>query len=155
VTVESFERILQGHPFFADLDPGVLETLAGCAANTVFPAGAFLFREGQLADRFFVVREGRVAVEIFRAVGGPLTVETVSGGEVLGWSWLFAPYKWHFDARAVSSVRALAFDAVCLRRKLEADKSVGYEVLRRFASVAVQRLESAQLQLLDMYVERP
>jgi CRP/FNR family transcriptional regulator, cyclic AMP receptor protein len=155
VSVESFERILAAHPFFADLDPGVLELLVGCASNTVFKAGSFLFREGQPADEFFVVRQGEVAVEIYRSVGGPLTVETVSGGEVLGWSWLFPPYKWHFDARAVSAVRALAFDAACLRRKLEADKAVGYEVLRRFASVAVQRLEATQLQLLDMYVERP
>ena len=155
MSVESFEKILGGHPFFADLDPGVLELLVGCASNTVFKAGSFLFREGQPADQFFVVREGRVAVEIYRSVGGPLTVETVSGGEVLGWSWLFPPYKWHFDARAVTAVRALAFDAACLRKKLEADKAVGFEVVRRFASVAVQRLEATQLQLLDMYVERP
>ncbi len=151
--MESLEKVLQSHPFFADLDPGLLETLVGCASNLVFKAGEFLAREGNPADRFFLVREGRVAVEIFRAVGGPLTVETVGGGEVLGWSWLFPPYKWHFDARAVTGVRALAFDAACLRRKLDADKAVGYEVVRRFASVAVQRLESTQLQLVDMYVE--
>ena len=107
VTIHTFEPILAEHPFFKDLPPPHLDTVVGCAANVVFEPGEFIFREGEAADRFFVVREGKVAVEIFAPNKGPVTIETVEDGEVLGWSWLFPPYKAVFDARALNAVRAL------------------------------------------------
>jgi CRP-like cAMP-binding protein len=155
MAIESFEGILSAHPFFAGLPPAHLGTLAGCAANVKIPVGAYLFREGQTAERFFVIRFGRVAVETFAPSRGPVTIETVDADDVLGWSWFFPPYRWHFDARAVTLVRALALDGVCLRRKCEEDPALGYELLKRFAKVVVSRLEATQLQLLDLYVERP
>jgi CRP-like cAMP-binding protein len=150
-----FEGTLAQHPFFGDLAPEHLATIAGCASNEVYPAGTFLCREGQAADRFYVLRFGRVAVEIATPVGGPVVVETVEPGEVLGWSWLFPPYKWHFDARATTLVRALALDGACLRKKCDEDPHLGYALMGRFAQLAVRRLEATQLQLLDLYVGKP
>ncbi len=155
MAIESFEKILGEHPFFRDLTPPHLATLVGCASNVTFDQGSFLFREGEAADRFYVLRFGRVAVETFAPTRGPLPIETVDAGEVLGWSWLFPPYKWHFDARATMLVRALALDGACLRTKCEQDPVLGFELMRRFASVVVQRLEATQLQLLDLYVNQP
>ncbi len=155
MSIHSFEGVLREHPFFAGLDDEHLALLAGCASNVVFHPGEFLFREGQDANQFFVLREGRVAVETFPPIGRPITIETMDGGEVLGWSWAFPPYKWHFDARAVIAVRALALDGACLRAKFDRQPTFGLEMLRRFSQVLVQRLEATQLQLLDMYVGRP
>jgi CRP/FNR family cyclic AMP-dependent transcriptional regulator len=152
---QGFEGILSEHPFFRDLATEQLATVAGCASNEVYPAGAFLCREGQPANHFYVPRFGRVAVEIATPTGGTMTVETVEAGEVLGWSWLFPPYKWHFDARAITLVRALALDGACLRKKCEDDPALGFELMKRFAQVAVRRLEATQLQLLDLYVSKP
>jgi CRP-like cAMP-binding protein len=152
---QGFEGILDQHPFFRGLPAPVLSTIAGCASNESFPAGGFLCREGQPAERFFLPRFGRVAVEIATPEGGPVTVETVEEGDVLGWSWLFPPYRWHFDARALTLVRALALDGACLRKKCEDDRALGYELMKRFAQLAVQRLEATQLQLLDLYVRKP
>jgi CRP-like cAMP-binding protein len=149
-----FEGILGEHPFFRDLLPEQLATIAGCASNETFQAGSFLCREGQAADRFYILRFGRVAVEIATPASGPVTVETVESGEVLGWSWLFPPYQWHFDARATTLVRALALDGACLRTKCEDDAALGYELMKRFAQLAVRRLEATQLQLLDLYVDK-
>jgi CRP/FNR family transcriptional regulator, cyclic AMP receptor protein len=154
LTIESFERILGDHPFFRGLEASTLATLVGCASNVTFDAGRFIFRTGEPAERFFIVRHGTVAVEIYAPGRGPVTIETVSGGEVLGWSWLFAPYKWHFDARATTLVRALALDGTCLREKCERDAALGYQMMQRFASVMVARLEATQLQLLDLYGSR-
>jgi CRP-like cAMP-binding protein len=120
-------------------------------SNVVFQPGDFVFREGQAADRFYVVREGRVAVEVFVPNKGPVTIETVEGGEVLGWSWLFPPYRAHFDARALNAVRALAIDGTCLRTKLEKDPARGYELTKRFTALVVARLEATRMQLLDLY----
>jgi CRP/FNR family transcriptional regulator, cyclic AMP receptor protein len=154
LAIESFERILSDHPFFQGLEPAQLATLVGCASNVTFDAGGFIFRAGEPAERFFMVRHGTVAVEIYAPGRGPVTIETVSGGEVLGWSWLFSPYRWHFDARATTLVRALALDGACLRGKCERDATLGYLMMRRFASVMVARLEATQLQLLDLYGSR-
>jgi CRP/FNR family cyclic AMP-dependent transcriptional regulator len=151
VTIENFERILAEHPFFKDLAEPHLETIVGCAANVKFDAGEFIYREGAPADHFYVVRHGKVGVEAFVPGRGAMTVETVEDGEVLGWSWLFPPYKAHFDARALTMVRALSLDGACLRAKCEKDPAFGYQLMKLFAPVLIQRLDATRLQLLDLY----
>jgi CRP-like cAMP-binding protein len=128
-----------------------LELLAGCASNVRFEAGDVLFREGDPADTFYVIRHGTVAIEAYGPARGEMTIETVEAGEVLGWSWLFPPYRWHFDARALSQVRATAFDGACLRGKCDDDPALGYDLMKRFAQVMIERLQWTRLRLLDVY----
>jgi CRP/FNR family cyclic AMP-dependent transcriptional regulator len=149
--METLERILSAHPFFQNLDPRHLALLVGCAANVRFHAGQFLFRTGEEANQFFLIREGRVALEIATPGRSPLTLETLGEGEIIGWSWLIPPHYWMLDARAVEPLHALALDGKCLRTKCEADHDLGYELLKRFAHIMEQRLQAARLQLLDVY----
>jgi CRP/FNR family transcriptional regulator, cyclic AMP receptor protein len=148
---ESIAVLLAGVPFLEGLEADRLDLLAGCAGNVHFDQGNYLFREGDEADTFYVIRHGSVAVETFVPARGPVTIETIDAGEVLGWSWLFAPYRWHFDARALSPVRATGFDGACLRGKCEADPALGYELMGRFAQVLIERLQWTRLRLLDVY----
>ena len=145
------DEVLADLPFFAGLDPERLELVAGCASNVHFAAGDVLFREGDPADTFYVVRHGTVALETFVPARGGMTVETIEAGEVIGWSWLFAPYRWHFDARALMDIRATAFDGACLRGKCEEDTALGYDLMQRFAQVLIERLQATRLRLLDVY----
>jgi CRP/FNR family cyclic AMP-dependent transcriptional regulator len=149
--MESLKPILAEHPFSKDLEKPYLELLTGCATNVRFEPGQFLFREGEEANQFYLIRHGVVAVEIFAGAAGPITVTTIGEGEVLGWSWLFPPYRWKFDARAVEPTRAIALDGKCLRVKCEADHDLGYEMLKRFAHMVEQRLDATRLQLLNIY----
>lgn len=151
VVGKSLDRLVAEHPLFADLEAPYLELIAGCAKNVRFEAGERIFREGGKADEFYLVRHGQVAVEVFAPGRGSITIETLHAGQVLGWSWLLPPYRWHHDARAVELTRALAFDAECLRGKSDRDARFGLELMRRFAPLIVQRLERAELQLLDVY----
>lgn len=151
VQPDNLGRIIDEHPFFAGIGDTLRTLLIGCAANERFEAGQFLFREGQPSHKFFLVRGGSVAVEVDVPGSQPIIVETVGEGEVLGWSWIVAPYKASFDARALTLVRALSFDGTCLRKKMEKDGALGYEVLRRFVPVMAHRLQSARLQMLDLY----
>jgi CRP-like cAMP-binding protein len=139
------------HAFFAGLGEKALDLVAGCGRNAAFAAGETLAREGTEADSFFAVREGRVAIEIHAPGRGSLAVQTVGPGGVVGWSWLFPPHRWIFDARAVEPVRAIRFDGRCLRKKCDADHELGYEFMKRFSAVFVKRLEATRLQLLDVY----
>ncbi len=147
----SLEDVLADVPFLDGLDPGRIGLLAGCAGNVHFDAGENLFREGDAADTFYIVRQGSVALETFVPTRGPVLIETVEAGEVLGWSWLFAPYRWHFDARALTVVRATGFDGTCLRQKCEDDPALGYDLMGRFAQVLIERLQWMRLRLLDVY----
>jgi CRP/FNR family transcriptional regulator, cyclic AMP receptor protein len=149
--METLEPLLSKHPFFEGLDSNHLKTLTGCASNARFPGGQMIFKEGEEANQFFLIREGRVAIEVFVEARGPVTIQTLGPGEILGWSWLVAPYRWRFDARAVDEVRALALDGKCLREKCETDPRLGYELLKRFAQVITRRLEATRIQLLDVY----
>ena len=148
---QTLEPLLRDHKFFAGLDPDYLSLLAGCASNEVYPADAFLFREGEPAQTFYLIREGKVALEIAAPASGALLVQTLGAGDVAGFSWLIAPHNWEFDGRAVERVRAVRMDGACLRAKCDDDPRLGYELMRRFARLTVNRLQATRLQLLDVY----
>lgn len=149
--MKTIEQLLAEHPLLGSLEPAHRALVAGCASNAGFQAGETIFREGEPAETFYLVRRGRVAIETFVPGRGPVTIETVSDGEALGWSWLLPPYRWHFDARAVKVTRMIAFDGTCLRGKCDADAALGYALLQRFAQVMVDRLQATRLRLLDLY----
>ncbi|KHK93731.1 Crp/Fnr family transcriptional regulator [Novosphingobium malaysiense] len=149
--METMDRILASQAFFADFPAEFVELLAGCARNQHFKAGEYLIREGDPADRFFLVRQGKVALEITAPARAPVIVTTLGEGEIVGVSWLIPPYRAEFDARAVEPVRAIGIDAKCLRGKCEADHHLGYEMMKRFLPVMVKRLHATRLQILDVY----
>ena len=116
----------------------------------MFAAGTFLAREGETADRFYVVRQGKVALEL-HAPTGPLLIETLGAGELVGWSWLFPPYRWTFDVEAIDQTRVTTIESACLRAKCESDPAFGYRLMQRFAQVIVDRLQATRFRLLDLY----
>ena len=149
--LQTLEPIIVDHPFFHGLDERHISTIVGCAKNVRFEEGQVIFREGDQADQFYFIREGRVAIELMIPTRGFTTVQTVSEGDVLGWSWLLPPYRWHFGARTLLPTRALAFAGRCLRAKCEEDHDLGYEILKRFTHVVSERLDATRLQLMDLY----
>ena len=148
---ENLSDILRQHPFLADLSEAHMQTLAGCASNARFTEGSYVIHEGQLANKFFLIRTGRVALEIDVSPKGLLRIQTVGPGEVLGWSWLVSPFRWHFNGVSVAETRAVALDGECLRKKCEADHDFGYEMMKRLSHVMERRLEATRMQLLDLY----
>lgn len=149
--MQTLEPILAEHPFFQGLAPEQLNVLVGCASNVRFEAGQEIFREGEEAKNFYLIRQGKVFLEVFVPGRGSIVIQTLGEGEVIGWSWLVPPYRWRFDARASELVRAIALDGECLRGKCEADPRLGFELLKRFAHVMTERLQATRLQLLDVY----
>ena len=149
--MKTLDAVVAESPIFRDMDKQYLELIAGCGQNTGFEAGQYLFHEGDPADTFYLVRHGRVMLETFIPGRGALTVETIDEGDVIGWSWLFPPYRWHFDARALDVVRAVAFDGACLRGKCNDDHAFGFELLCRFSPVMLERLQATRMQLMDIY----
>jgi CRP-like cAMP-binding protein len=149
--METLEPILVAHPFLKGLDESYLKLIVGCASNVRFEAGEYIFREGEEADNFYIIRHGQVALEISAAERGHIIIESLGEGDVMGWSWLVPPYRWHYDAQATMLTRAIALDGKCLRKKCDADHSFGYELLSRFFPVLMDRLKHAQMQLMDIY----
>jgi len=149
--MKTLEDLLAEHPFFQGLDKNHICVIADCASNVVFEEGEQIFKEGDDANYFYVLRHGRVALEVFVPRRGPVNILSVEEGDVLGWSWMFPPYKWHFDARAVELTRAAVFDARCLRDKYEKDPKLGYDLMTRFAQVMLDRMNISRMQMLDMY----
>jgi CRP/FNR family transcriptional regulator, cyclic AMP receptor protein len=153
--METVEELLAHHPFFAGLGGDAMRLIAGCASNVHFAAGEFIFGEGEAASRFYVIRHGRAALQVHSPARGPLLIDTMDQGEVLGWSWLVPPYRYFCDAQAVTPVSAIALDGDCLRGKCEADPELGYQLLKRVTAVMYQRLQSTRIRLLDLYGTEP
>jgi CRP-like cAMP-binding protein len=148
---KELDEILAQVPFFEGMAGDEIALIAGCGRNVRIDAGETIFRQGDAADTFYVVRHGTVAVGNFVPARGELVIETLESGDLLGWSWLFPPYRSHFDARALSVVRATQFDGACLRDKCAADPVLGYDLMSRFAQVLIERLQWTRLRLLDVY----
>lgn len=149
--IEGMDKVVREHRFFSGLGEDVIQLVAGCARNVRFDAGKYLYHEGDPADEFFLIRHGRVALEMASPGRAALTFQTRPEGDVVGLSWLIPPYRWAYDARALDLVRAIGIDAKCLRGKCESDHDFGYAMMMRFVPVLVERLQATQLQVLDVY----
>ncbi len=149
--MKGIDEILGEHPFFAGLAPEHRQFIAGCARNHRFDAGEYLLKEGSPADEFFLIRHGRVALQISAPGREPVTVTTLNAGDIVGASWLAPPYRWTFDARALELTRAIGMDAACLRGKCEQDHHLGYDMMKRFVPILISRLQATRLQVLDVY----
>ena len=149
--MEGMQRIVREHPFFAGLGEEFFSLVTGCAKNVRFEAGQYLFHEAEPADELYLLRAGRVALEVSAPGRGSLTLQTLGEHDIVGVSWLIPPYRWAYDARALELTRAIALDGACLRQKCEADHHLGYELMKRFVPVLVQRLQASRLQMLDVY----
>ena len=152
--METIERVLSEHPFFDDFPKRNLQLIVGCASNIHFDEGQYIFREGDEANTFYLLRQGKVALQIFSERRGPITVLTLGPGEILGWSWLFPPHRYKFSARVLEPTRAFAIDGQCLRDKAEEDHDLGYDLLKRFAPIVERALEATRLQLINVYQDR-
>ena len=151
--MKSVADLLTEVPAFVGLEEAHRETIAGCGHITVIEPGEYVFREGDAANEFFAVRRGQVALEVSVPARPPLVVETLHAGDVLGWSWLFAPYRVRFDARVVEQAHVIAFDGACLRGKIDSDHDLGFELMRRFAAIITERLQFTRVRLFDVYGE--
>ena len=153
--MQTFDELVAQSAVFSGLDEAQIDLIAGCGHIAVFDAGGRLFREGDPADTFFLIRRGRVAIETAVPARGAMTLETLGDGELVGWSWLVPPYRSAFGARAVDVAHVIAFDGACLRDKCESDPALGYDLLKVVATTFVRRLEDTRMRLLDLYAGVP
>ncbi|MGA2209453.1 MAG: cyclic nucleotide-binding domain-containing protein [Acidimicrobiales bacterium] len=148
---DDIAQLVARHPLLEGLPGDIAALVAGCAHNVAFEAGHLMLAEGGEADSLYLLRRGRVALEVHDPGRGRLVIETIGAGKVVGWSWLFPPYVWQFDARAIDAVGAISVDGACLRAKAEQDPAFGYELMKRFGAVMLERLQAARVRLLDLY----
>jgi len=141
------------HPFLAGMNHQELVLLTDCAIPVHFEKGQVIFREGDMANRFYLIESGKVVLESGGERGLPVLVDTVGAGDLLGWSWIFPPYVWHFTARATESTDAIFFYGTILREYCERDHSLGYELFKRMSAVMVKRLQAARRNMLAFHAQ--
>lgn len=142
--------LIAKHPFFQDLSPLHVQVLAEAAMLKEFKAGEIIFKEGDPANRFYILLSGEVEVLSEGREGGDVPVQRIGPGDVLGWSWLFPPYYWHFAARATQDTKAIFFYGTWLRESCERDHDFGYAMLKRMSAIVIQRLQAARRRLVDL-----
>lgn len=138
------------HPFLVDMNPRHVEILLHGATEQQFEPGEIIFREGEPANRFYLINWGEVALETKCPGDGMVHVQTLHGGDVLGWSWLFEPFAWNFQARAMKDTRVIACNGAHLLVTAEEDDEFGHALMKRVAHVTIQRLQRARRQLIQV-----
>lgn len=144
---------LSEHAFLAGMDAAGLARINALARAEVLPAGQMIFREGEPAARLYLIRYGQVSLEVHAPGSHGIVVDSLGDGDVLGWSWLLAPYRWAFDARASQMVRAISVDAPKLRAEMYRDPAFGMDILSRMAPVMGRRLAEARHCIVENVVE--
>ncbi len=151
ITPEPISVRVALHPFLAGMNPTHLALLTGCAMVSQFKPGQVILRDGEIANRFYLMESGKVILESGRGFGDPVVIETIGAGDLLGWSWMFPPYTWNFTARAIEPTTAIFFYGTILREYCERDPSLGYELFKRMAPVMLRRLQSARKKMLAIH----
>ena len=149
----SLQSVIVSHPFFQGMKPEHLEVIAGCATEATFESDQILFREGEPANKFYLMQSGRVALEAHELADRTVPVQDLGPGDVLCWSWLFPPFVWHFQARALEPTRGVVLDGAHLLIAAERNGNFGYELMKRVAQVLIQRLQATRKQLLKQQIE--
>ena len=147
--MNTIHELIAGHPFFEGTPSAHVDILAVGAREQVIPAGQVLFRQGEPANRFYLIESGRVVVEETPPGGSARLVEILTTGDALGWSWLFPPFSWHFQARALEPTRVIALDGGHLMVTAEENHEFGYHLLRRVSRVVIRRLQATRQQFLQ------
>ena len=145
---QELEAQIAAHPFLIGIGAHHLRLLADCATRSHFEAGHVIFREGEAANRFYLIEHGRVVLES-STLGEPVKIDEIGDGDLLGWSWLFPPYAWHFTARALESTAAIFFYGTVLREYCEKDHTLGFELFKRMSAVMLRRLQAARQKLMS------
>ncbi len=146
---KKLEAQVAAHPFLIGLQPRFIELLADCALSTQFASNQLIFRAGETANRFYLIERGSVDLESSTDTNGPIVIDSIGTGDLLGWSWIFPPYKWHFDARATEPTSAIFFYGTILREYCEKEPALGYELFKRMSSVMMRRLQKARAGLIE------
>ncbi len=133
------------------LPPPQRQRLMSLAKEVAFPEDARIFEAGGTADRFWVIRSGAVSLTQQVTAQRRVTVAGLGAGDLLGWSWLFPPYRWDFGAEAFSPVRAHEFDAAAVLGLCEEDAQLGMILVRSVAEILAHRLETTRGKLMEQY----
>jgi CRP/FNR family cyclic AMP-dependent transcriptional regulator len=150
---QSLEATIRNHPFFHGMKAHHIAMLFKGATEARFKAGEVLFIEGSPANRFFLLLQGSVALEAHEPSRAPAVVQCVHEGDVVGWSWLFAPFSWHLSARALEPTRVVVLDGGHLLGMAETHHEFGYELMKRVAQVVIQRFQATHRQRLGLPLE--
>src|SRR5262245_4759938 len=142
--VKAVESVIAEHPFLRGLKAAHLRLLAENAMRLRYETGEHIFLEGDPANRFYLIERGKVSLESHQKDEPAVSIQTIGPGEVLGWSWLFPPYYWHFDARALEPTTAIFFYGTRLREQCEQDHDLGYELMKRMTAIMIQRLQATR-----------
>lgn len=148
---ETVQTLITSHRFFTGMKHEHIHAISACGQVKKFAAGEYMGRENEPAAEFFAVIDGRVAIESYLPGRHPAVLQTMHGGDVVGWSWLFSPHHWVFDAKALEPTTAIVFNGACLRAACDHNPVLGFELMKRMAHVMTSRLKAARIQLLDLY----
>ena len=151
IKTKSIKDVLKEIDFFADLSAEMLEFIAGCGQNMHFPPNEYMSKENESADHLFVIKKGKVALQVIHPIKGPLTIRTLQDGEIAGFAWIIPPYRTQFDLKALEHTSVVALDGTCVRKKCEENHHLGYQLMKQSATIMNQRLTNTRIQLLDVY----
>lgn len=149
--MESIKSMLTEHPFFKDFAVDHVKKIIDITSEIRFNPGQYIFRDGEDANTFYLICQGIISLEVYVPNRGPVTLGRLEAGDVLGWSWLYTPHRWHFDARALEAAQMLVLNGKVLRKMIEEDHEFGFQMMKKISLVIEDRLQATRVKLMEVY----
>jgi CRP/FNR family transcriptional regulator, cyclic AMP receptor protein len=146
---QSTAEYLSAHEFFSEFSDDVLKFLCECSSMRKIKKGEILFLQGEHADKFYVIRNGRISLQMPAIMGPTLEIQTLDKDQVLGWSWLISPYQWNYQTKAEEDSELLQFDGAAILARCEQEPKFGYELLKKFAALMSIGLNAARQKMMN------
>lgn len=147
--------VLEELRFSAVFPPEVLDDLAAASTIQQVSAGTVVFRESGANDNLYLLRSGRLALEMNVPGRGAVRILTIGPGEMVGWSALLGQGKMTASAVAVEDAELVVAPADSLRELCKANDEFGHQMMRQMADALSKRLVATRLQLLDLFADTP
>jgi CRP-like cAMP-binding protein len=146
---QSITEYLSAHEFFSEFSDDDLKFLCECSSTREIKKRQILFLQGEHADKFYVVRSGRISIQMPAIMGPTLEIQAVDEDQVLGWSWLISPYQWNFQTKAEEDSELLQFDGAAILARCEQDPKLGFELVKKFAVLMSVGLNAARQKMMN------
>lgn len=144
-------EILKRMDIFEFLKLEELKDIAELARFEEFEQGNLIFKEGERAEKIYMILEGRVSIEIEIYSGKRVSVYTLAKGKFFGYPSLLRTRKFTTYARCLDNVKVVSIVADELVDKIfKKDCRRGYLVMKRNAELIAQKLSDTRMQLLSL-----
>ena len=151
ITIDDLKQIIM----LGYLTDEMLEKLVPITDLLLFDENEFIFRQGDNSDRLYMLREGKVLLELDVSENITVSVSSIKPGNAFGWSAMLEEATYTVNALCTERCEVLSIRSEKLKALLEHDHSMGYILSQRLLVIMKKRYDIRTEQFIKTITHHP